>query len=62
MAKISADFSAGNYAQIFSDTVFGVPVWAFAAGLGIMFFMGGEKHSYYHRTRRAASAARAAYA
>ena len=54
MAKISSDISAGNYGQVFSDTVFSVPVWAIAGGLVLLFFMGGEKHSYYHRTRRAA--------
>lgn len=61
-SKIQADFSAGNYGQIFQDSVFGVPVWAIAGGLALLFFMGGEQHSYYGRTRRAARAARAAYA
>lgn len=62
MAKISADFSAGNYSQIFQDSIVGIPVWAIAGGLALLFFMGGEKHSYYGRTRRASKAARAAFA
>jgi hypothetical protein len=62
MSKISTDFSSGNYGQILQDTIFSIPVWAIAAGLGVMFFMGGETHSYYGRSRRAARAARAAYA
>ena len=59
--KISSDISAGNYMQVFSDTVFGIPVWAVAAGLGLFLFAGGEKHSYVGRGRRAAAAARSAF-
>jgi len=61
-SKISSDFSAGSYGQVLQDTIVGIPVWAMVAGLGLLFFMGGEKHSYYGRSRRAARAARAAYA
>lgn len=60
--KIKDDISAGNIGQVFQDTVFGVPVWAIGAGLALLFFMGGEKHSYAGRSRRAYRAARAAYA
>lgn len=59
---IQANITAGNYMDAMKNTVFGIPVWAIAAGLGVMFFMGGEKHSYYGRSRRATRAARAAYA
>lgn len=62
MAKISADFSAGNYGQILQDPVFGIPLWAIAGGLALLFFAGGEQHSYYGRTRRASHAARSAFA
>jgi hypothetical protein len=61
-AAIQANITAGNYGAVLQNTVFGIPVWAVAAGLGLMFFMGGEQHSYYGRSRRAARAARAAYA
>lgn len=62
IAKIQSDFTAGNYGQILQDTVFSVPVWAIAGGLALLFFMGGEQHSYAGRTRRASRAARAAFA
>jgi len=62
ISKITSDLSAGDFGQALQDTVFSIPVWAIAAGLGLLFFMGGEQHSYYGRSRRAARAARAAYA
>lgn len=61
-SAIQANITAGDYMGALQSTVFGVPVWAIAAGLGVMFFMGGESHSYYGRSRRAAAAARRAYA
>lgn len=54
--KLSSDISAGNYAQVLQDTVLSIPVWAIGAGLFALMFVGGEKHSYYSRGRRAASA------
>lgn len=60
--KIQSDISAGNFSQAIQDTVFGVPVWAIGVGLAAIFFMGGEQHSYYGRTRRASRAARSAFA
>lgn len=60
-AKVQADWAAGQYGNILTDTVFGIPVWAFAAGLALVMFAGGEKHSYYGRGRRAARAARSAF-
>lgn len=56
-AKIQADVSAGSYGSVIQDTVFGVPVWAIGAGLLLLMFAGGEKHSYVGRGRRAARAA-----
>ena len=60
-SKISSDISAGNYAQVLQDTIFSIPVWGIGAALFAMMFIGGEKHSYYGRGRRAASAARGAF-
>lgn len=61
MTKISSDISAGNYTQVLSDTVFGIPVWAMAAGFVALMFVGGEKHSYAGRGRRAYRAAAGAF-
>lgn len=62
ISKFTSDLSAGNFSQAIQDTVFGVPMWAIGAGLALLFFAGGESHSYYGRTRRASRAARAAFA
>jgi hypothetical protein len=61
MAKISSDFTAGNYGQILQDSIVGIPVWAICAGLLALMFVGGEKHSYAGRGRRAYRAAAGAF-
>ena len=61
-SKISTDFTAGNFTQAIQDPIFGIPLWAIAGGLALLFFAGGETHSYYGRTRRASRAARSAFA
>lgn len=60
-AKIQSDVSGGGYMAVFQDTVMGVPVWAIGAGLLLLMFAGGEKHSYAGRGRRAARAAAGAW-
>lgn len=60
-SKIQSDISGGNYMAILQDTVFGVPVWAGVAAVVAMFFIGGEKHSYAGRSRRAYRAASSAF-
>ena len=62
ISKFTSDLTAGDFGTALQDTVFGIPIWAVVAGLGLLFFAGGETHSYYGRSRRAARAARAAYA
>lgn len=62
ISKFTSDLSAGNFGQAIQDSIFGVPMWAIAGGLALLFFAGGESHSYYGRTRRASRAARAAFA
>ena len=59
--KIQADMSAGSYTTILTDTVFGVPMWAGLAAVTLMMFIGGDKHSYVGRGRRAARAAASAW-
>lgn len=61
-SKIKSDASAGDFGQVLQDTIAGIPVWAIGAGLALLFFAGGESHSYYGRSRRAARAARGAFA
>ncbi len=60
-AKMQTDISGGNYSTVLTDTVMGVPVWAIGAGLVLLMFAGGEKHSYAGRGRRAARAAAGAW-
>lgn len=60
-SKITTDLSAGNYSQAIQDPIFGIPLWAIGAGLLALFFVGGEKHSYAGRTRRAYRAASGAF-
>lgn len=61
-SSFTGSISSGDYMGALKSTFFGVPVWAVGGALVLMFFLGGEKHSYYGRSRRAARAARAAYA
>lgn len=65
LTTLTTDISAGNLGKAFgSDSIFGVPVWVYAASvvvLGVAVFSGGEEHSRYGRARRAYKAARSAY-
>lgn len=54
--------SSGDYMGALKSTFFGIPVWAVGGALVLLMFAGGEKHSYYGRGRRAARAARGAFA
>ncbi len=62
ISKFTTDLTAGNFSQAIQDSIIGVPVWAIAGALALLFFAGGESHSYYGRSRRASRAARAAFA
>lgn len=61
-SKFTTDITSGNFTQALQDSIVGIPVWAIGAGLALLFFAGGETHSYYGRTRRASRAARSAFA
>lgn len=59
---LSASISSGNIAAALTDTIIGIPVWSIGAALLLLMFAGGEKHSYYGRTKRATRAAAGAFA
>jgi len=60
-ATIQAEISAGNIQNVFTSPVFGIPLWAIGAALVGFMFIGGEKHSYAGRGRRAYRAAERAF-
>lgn len=58
---LSSDFNAGNISAALSQPILSVPLWGWLAGLGILLFAGGEKHSYAGRARRSYRAAAGAF-
>lgn len=55
MTQIESDFSAGNYMNIFSDTILGFPTWAYLAGAAFLYMFlatPSEGSSRIHRGRR----------
>lgn len=59
--KFTTDLTSGSVMTALEDTIFGIPVYAYAIGLALVMFAGGEKHSYVGRGRRAARAAAGAF-
>jgi len=60
-SKFTMDLTSGNIMAAVQDTIFGIPVWAIGAGIVALMFVGGEKHSYAGRGRRAYRAAASAF-
>jgi len=60
--QLTTDLTSGNFVQALStDTLFGLPVWGYVVAVAALMFVGGEKHSYAGRTKRAARAAAGAF-
>lgn len=59
--NIKSEFNQGDYMGLLQAPVFGIPLWGIAAGLVALMLVGGEEHSYYGRSRRAAKAAARAF-
>lgn len=66
LSTLSSDLMSGNFSKALgTDTIFSIPVWVYVAGVAVLsvaVFSGGEEHSRYGRAKRAAKAARSAYA
>ena len=59
--KLTSDLTSGNFMTAIQDPIFGIPAWGYLAGIALVMFAGGERHSYAGRGRRAYRAARQAF-